>query len=260
VVETGGHWCLSVFEGIDGISVRGTVRRHSGRSVHSRSGSNSFQLLPIVYDTSKVFGEDTAMLRPLELFQRTIDEIAKSTQYGKGTTSSAFGALPLTTIPPGATITISTYYGRSDHILDVPVIARRLLQPGFGLYKVSRSSEIVSQITSTVTTETANQLFNGHVEQMFLDNSLRGGIPTILGEVDDDARMNSAGDDPRLKVYHLFSSMNGDLERDYNRFSIASTFFSQVRQSSKIALYKRGNKCVSLIRSHFDRVLGASGI
>ena len=48
---------------------------------------------------------------------------------------------------------------------------------------------------------------------MFLDNSLMGGIPVLLGDVEDDGR--DADDDERIKVYHLFSR-RGDLERDYD--------------------------------------------
>lgn len=58
----------------------------------------------------------------------------------------------------------------------------------------------------------------------FLDNSLRGGIPTILGNVHNDKTYD---EDPGIKVYHSFSRIHGDLERDYNAFQIEPTFFSQ---------------------------------
>ena len=58
----------------------------------------------------------------------------------------------------------------------------------------------------------------------FLDNSLRGGIPTILGNVDADTTYD---EDPSVKVFHSFSRIHGDLERDYNAFMIDATFFSQ---------------------------------
>jgi hypothetical protein len=48
---------------------------------------------------------------------------------------------------------------------------------------------------------------------MYLDNSLRGGIPIILGEIDDTSRSGIADSDERIKVYHLFSRIHGDLER-----------------------------------------------
>ena len=93
---------------------------------------------------------------------------------------------------------------------------------------MNRAQELTSQITATVATSTSNALFNGHIKQMYLDNSLQGGIPFLLGEVDDEARMRNADEDPRLKVYHLFSRIHGDLERDYNDFVIKPTFFSEV--------------------------------
>jgi hypothetical protein len=58
----------------------------------------------------------------------------------------------------------------------------------------------------------------------FLDNSLRGGIPTILGNVDADTTYD---EDAGVKVFHSFSRIHGDLERDYNAFKIDATFFSQ---------------------------------
>lgn len=58
----------------------------------------------------------------------------------------------------------------------------------------------------------------------FLDNSLRGGIPTILGNVDDTTTYD---EDPTVKVFHSFSRIHGDLERDYNAFKIDPTYFSQ---------------------------------
>jgi hypothetical protein len=41
--------------------------------------------------------------------------------------------------------------------------------------------------------------------------------------------MSNVDEDERLKVYHLFSRIHGDLERDYNDFVIDPTYFSQVR-------------------------------
>lgn len=132
-------------------------------------------------------------------------------------------------IGPNETLTISSFLGKAEQIMDVPLIARRISQEGFTQYKLSRARELINQITASVETETGHQLFNGHVQQMYLDNSLRGGIPIILGEVDDEARMSNADEDERLKVYHLFSRIHGDLERDYNDFVIDPTYFSQVR-------------------------------
>jgi hypothetical protein len=182
VIQHSGHWCLSMIEDEDDSS-----------------------LLPIIYDTSKVFGEDTTLLSPVALRSKSIGDIIREPQYGFAKTSSAFAAVDSVTLAPGETLTVSTFFGKAETITDVPGIARRLSQSGFAQYKVSRSREIIKQITAGVETNTANQLFNGHVQQMFLDNSLRGGIPTIFGEDDDNVKLLNADEDSRLKVFHLVS-------------------------------------------------------
>jgi hypothetical protein len=135
-------------------------------------------------------------------------------------------------LKPGETVTITSFYGKASNVLDVPVIARRILQAGFGLYKETRVREIVNQITSQIETKTGNRLFNGYVKQMFLDSSLNGGVPTLLGDVDDDVMMRNVDEDKRLKVFHLFSRIHGDLERDYNDFQVSPTFFAEVCYSN----------------------------
>lgn len=136
---------------------------------------------------------------------------------------------------PGESVTITSFYGKASSILDVPVIAQRILQGGFGLYKETRLREIVNQITSQIETKTGNRLFNGYVKQMFLDSTLNGGVPTLLGDVDDDVMMRNADEDNRLKVFHLFSRIHGDLERDYNDFQFSPTFFAEVCLSNRFA-------------------------
>ncbi len=51
--------------------------------------------------------------------------------------------------------------------------------------------------------------------QTFLDNVLRGGWPLLLG------------DETAPAVYHIYSRKHGDLERDYNYFSVAAEPYSQ---------------------------------
>jgi len=184
VIQQAGHWCLSMIEG---------------------EQDHDSELLPIIYDQSKVFGEDTTLLKPVALFNKPIKDIIKEPQYGFAKTSSAFAAVDRVTVAPGKTVTVSTFFGKAERIVDMPVVAQRIQKAGFSQYKMARTREIIKQITAGVETNTANQLFNGHVQQMFLDNSLRGGIPSILGDVDDDSKLRNADEDDRLKVYHLVS-------------------------------------------------------
>lgn len=203
------------------------VVEESGHFVLSYIENEEKDLLPIVYDTNKVFGHDSSLMRPVGLYDKTVEDILDGEQYGFAKTSSAFAAVKDVTIYAGQSITIVSYYGRGDKITDVPVIARRITQGGFAQYKLSRARELIKQITRDVRTDTSNLLFNAYVEQMYLDNSLRGGVPVLLGDIDDKSQSLSADEDTRIKVYHLFSRIHGDLERDYNDFEIEPTFFSE---------------------------------
>ena len=58
---------------------------------------------------------------------------------------------------------------------------------------------------------TSNPVFDDYIVESVLDNNLRGGFPTIIGD---------------KQIYYLYSRKHGDMERDYNFFSIPSTYYS----------------------------------
>jgi len=201
-IEKAGHYCISFIEGEN-------------------------DLLPIVYDTEKVFGWSTTLQEPTGLFTKTVSDIVANPQYGAAKTSSAFAAVEKVTLSPGESITITSFYGEAEAVEDLPKIAKTVSTEGYASDKFERARELMDQLTSSVETHTANHLFNGAIKQNYLDNSLRGGMPVILGDLDENSRASNADEDPRLKVYHVFSRIHGDLERDYNDFNIDPTYFSQ---------------------------------
>ncbi|KAG7360009.1 4-alpha-glucanotransferase [Nitzschia inconspicua] len=201
-IEEKGHYCLSFIE----------------------SANETAALLPIVFDKDKVFGKSTSLENPDGLLASSVGDILDSTQYGDAKTSSSFAAIRSITLKPGQNFTVASVYGRADHIDEVPGIAKIVTAPGFVAKKFARARTMISELTMGVETNTTNPLFDSTVKQMFLDNSLRGGIPTILGNVDADTTYD---EDPSVKVYHAFSRIHGDLERDYNAFKIDPTYFSQ---------------------------------
>lgn len=201
-IEEKGNFCLSFIETSD----------------------TQAELLPIVFDKDKVFGKATSMENPLGLYASSVGDIVDGKQYGDAKTSSSFAAARSITLKPGENITIASVYGRADHIEKVPGIAEVVTAPGFISTKFARARTMISELTVGVETNTTNPLFDTTVRQMFLDNSLRGGIPTVLGNVDSDTTYD---EDPGVKIYHTFSRIHGDLERDYNAFSIEPAYYSQ---------------------------------
>mmetsp|Transcript_14727 Transcript_14727/g.20826 ORF Transcript_14727/g.20826 Transcript_14727/m.20826 type:complete len:503 (+) Transcript_14727:222-1730(+) len=205
-IETAGHYCISFIE----------------------DPENDAELLPIIYDSTKVFGQNTPLDMPAGLITSSVADIVSSTQYGDARTSSAFAAVDSYTLLPGESVTIASFYGKTDDIANVPKIAEKVSSANYVQSKYVRARTLMNEITASVTTTTANPLFDGAVKQMYMDNGLRGGLPNILGDVDEKSQMSNADEDPRLKVYHTFSRIHGDLERDYNAFMIDPTYYSQV--------------------------------
>lgn len=201
-IEKEGHYCIAFIEGEN-------------------------QLLPIVYDTEKIFGYSTTLSKPSGLSVRTIEDIVANPQYGDAKTSAAFAAVQKVKLAPGESVTVTSFYGKADVVEDLPKIAKIVSQEGYAEDKFERARELMNELTSSVETHTANHLFDGAIKQNYLDNSLRGGMPILLGDLDDKSRASNADEDPRLKVFHVFSRIHGDLERDYNDFNIDPTFFSQ---------------------------------
>ena len=158
---------------------------------------------------------------------KSVSDMINSPQYGDARTSSGFAALEKITLQPGESISIASFYGKADHIEDVPAIAKHITKAGYVGEKYRLARSMIDDLTSSVETKTTNHLFDGAVKQMFLDNSLRGGMPFVLGDVDTDAKYSNYDEDDRVKVFHAFSRIHGDLERDYNAFFIDDTYFSQ---------------------------------
>ena len=191
------------------------------------SNDSDGQLLPIIYDTEAVFGRDTGLLEPDGFKVKSVKDMVNSPQYGDARTSSGFAALEEITLQPGESISISSFYGKAEHVEEVPEIAKHITKAGYVGEKFARARTMINELTSSVETQTTNHLFDGAVKQMFLDNSLRGGMPFIIGDVDADAKYSNYDEDERVKVFHAFSRIHGDLERDYNAFFIDDTYFSQ---------------------------------
>jgi hypothetical protein len=70
-------------------------------------------------------------------------------------------------------------------------------------------------LKAPVFTVSSSNAFDAYCGQTYLDNILRGGTPICLG-------------DPKEPfIHYVYSRKHGDLERDYNRFLVEDSYFSQ---------------------------------
>ncbi len=192
-----GHFYLAFTEPTD----KGNVSRRS-------------ESLPVLVDPQLIFGADTSLYRPEGFIKHSLSSLVQSRQITVGRTPSAFcGARA--SLAPGQSVTIQSVIG---HVGDLSVLdahQARILAPGYAEAKHQEAIDLAQSLTAAVDTHTSNSRFDAYVRQNFLDNVLRGGWPIQLG--------------PQKKPFtvHIYSRKHGDLERDYNAFSLADEPYSQ---------------------------------
>ena len=173
--------------------------------------------LPFIVDPSVVFNSDTSMTNPSGFFGEGVgvEELSALPQGTTSRTPCSYAAAKIV-IPPGGSISITSVYG---HAPDLETFLRSysptVRSHGFASEKRKAAAALVKTITDKVETSTSSSLFDAYLRQNFLDNTLRGGLPIALG------------DPASPKIYHTFSRIHGDLERDYNNFQFEASYFSQ---------------------------------
>lgn len=164
---------------------------------------------PIV-DPSLVFDYDTSKQQPVYFNQNDLSHITAQSQVTTNTIPCAF--IPLTvTLKPGESTTLYSVAGYAREFAQVEAHLTTLSSEEYWQTKAQEAQEVITSLTKEVQTTTKRPLFDAYVEQAYLDNILRGGYPVQLGQ----------------NTYHMYSRRHGDLERDYNFFSIAPEYYSQ---------------------------------
>ncbi|EKQ50390.1 MULTISPECIES: hypothetical protein [unclassified Clostridium] len=169
-------------------------------------------LNPIV-DSEKIFGYDTSLKEPVEFKNNTIGVLLNTnkTSYNKvpcGFTGKAM------CLEGNNTTCIYSYIGYMNNSDDVKKSLKKICNKNYFHMKINESNELIDAISKHVDTKTTYPLFDEYVKQCYIDNVLRGGYPLEFGNVDK-------------KIYYVYSRKHGDLERDYNFFSIEPNFYSQ---------------------------------
>lgn len=171
--------------------------------------------IPFIVDPTVVFGTDTAFLNPSGFYDSE-DDMGDFMEQPQGTTARtpcAFAGTSVT-IPSGQDLTITTVIGHAPDLETfIGQIDGRIRSKNFSKSKREEAIELCEEIVSTVATDSNLKIFDDYVKQDYLDNVLRGGLPLPLGE--------------DKKIFHVFSRIHGDIERDYNNFQIDTTYFSQ---------------------------------
>ena len=166
--------------------------------------------LPMIVDPIVIFGANTALSYPDRFLAQPLAELQAIRQITVCRTPCGFAGAAAT-LAPGEALTLYAIIG---HVSDVALIERqraRLSQPATIAAKRAEAQALAQALTDPTATQTSDPRFDAYCRQSLLDNILRGGWPVRLGG----------------QVYHLYGRRHGDLERDYNAFSLPAEFYSQ---------------------------------
>ncbi|XMB72199.1 cellobiose phosphorylase [Mycoplasmatota bacterium WC30] len=164
---------------------------------------------PIV-DQEIVFGFDSLKRTASNFINKGYENLINSDQV-------TVNKLPCGFIPakkvlnPNESLKIDILSGFTHNKIILNQFIQKALANDFLTKKDLEAKKVIDDIVNDVATDTGSSIFNEYIKQSYLDNTLRGGYPEKIGNT----------------IYHLFSRRHGDLERDYNFFSLTPEFYSQ---------------------------------
>lgn len=180
-----------------------------------------------VYDPSAIFGEETALVYPMNFAEKGLQFVTDYKQHSTNKICGCFTPAKVS-LEKGEVYEIASLCGYTHSAEFINDKAKNVDM----LYiadKLKRADELAVKFTEDVATKSGNPTLDMYYRQCYLDNFLRGGYPFIFkGE-------------NKNKVVHLFSRKHGDPERDYNYFSIAAEYYSQGDGNFRDVLQNRRN-------------------
>jgi len=164
---------------------------------------------PIV-DPEVVFGPVTDFSYPAAfLAKQNFSYPAK--QITRSKTPSALLLLNLR-LAAGARQTFYSVIGQARDRKTLNQSVNKITKFGYIESKFSQNNALIAKLKNDISTASSSKALDLYAGQTYLDNIMRGGYPEVFKDG---------------TIFYLYSRKHGDLERDYNKFVLAPTYFSQ---------------------------------
>jgi hypothetical protein len=169
--------------------------------------------VPMLVDPDLVFGSDTSLRTPLP-FARG-EHLDPRAARSETLTGCAFASLSVA-LEPGASTGWTSYFGQAPAWEAANGFRERVAQDALYVSrKRNENAALISALSARFGLIAGPAQLDPYTRQAFLDNTLRGGQPVVING-------------PRgPRVFHSFTRKHGDMERDYNVFEVAPTYWSQ---------------------------------
>lgn len=167
------------------------------------------RLTPI-YDPTAIFGEDTGLSHPLIFEQDSLESILSRDQVKVNQLLSAFSSNRFELNDDYC------HYSLYGQYHDMDALNELASAFDFDYFEtLEKEAKLLEKsITRPFESVTRYPMFDQYMKSTFMDNLLRGGYPLVF-----DGKEGPI-------VYHVFSRIHGDMEREYNQFFVEKSFFS----------------------------------
>ncbi len=173
--------------------------------------TESGERLSVTADPEAVFAWDNSLLTPVRFAEGGLDAVEAQEEISSNLLPCCLFHRRVC-LAPGVSDVFYEMIGQAES----KEILHRFLAAGHdGAWfeqKQERADALVRELTDCIDTETAEETFDAYCRYTYMDNVLRGGCPIRLGS---------------SKIFYVYSRKHGDLERDYNYFSMLPEFYSQ---------------------------------
>lgn len=168
------------------------------------------KLAPIV-DPEVIFAYDNALSHAVAFEENGLEGVQQAGQNFSNLLPCSFYGMKKQ-LAPQEEMTIYEMIGQVERKAILDELDAKALDGAYFERKYARTAELVEELCDNITTVTGNERFDAYCKYTYMDNVLRGGYPIQLGN---------------NKIFYVYSRKHGDLERDYNYFSMLPEFFSQ---------------------------------
>ncbi len=168
---------------------------------------------PIV-DRDIIFGTDTTLQLPQNFINESFETLVAEEAETTNKVSCGFTATKVA-LAPNEELELYTVVGHASNLATVNSYVKERITLSRLREMQEVAATITDQITAPIKCKTGQPLFDAYSRQSYLDNGLRGGFPFVFEKED------------KQNLYYLYSRKHGDLERDYNFFSLSPTYYSQ---------------------------------
>ncbi len=186
------------------------VSEISGGNFAMGALSDGTLLHPIV-DARLIFDYDTSMRKAAGFETKSLAEINQSSQITMNQLPCSFFGVEKE-LAAQETIHIYEMIGQVEKKEILETFFQRKKDEEYFTTKKEEAVKLVEELCKGITTKTASKEFDAYCKYTYMDNVLRGGYPMKLGN---------------NKIFYVYSRKHGDLERDYNYFSMLPEFYSQ---------------------------------